>query len=694
MFLFWHQAPFVRMLIPLVIGIVVGYFSNTPDYLLPYLIGIPSALLFIVFLFRKAWSNITSRFVYGILTQTLLFILGFTLISIKLVHRSFERQFPAEVVSQQAIVTNFPSQKPRSTMLSLTIVERQFFDNHTETCSISIIAYAAHKLQADTLQPGDMISFRAQPQIVGNALNPGQFDYKRYLRNKDILATVYLADEIGIFRHVVPPVTLSGTLQSWREVAIDMFRVRDMPLRELGVISALVLGKREMVDPELRSAYTDSGAIHILAVSGLHVGIIYIFAGMVLAKLLPGKRSRYFRLLLVLLVLWVYAGITGFSPSVLRAATMFSFIAFGKESGRHSNIYNMLGASALLLLIINPFLLFEVGFQLSYLAVVGIVYIHPILYPVVYLRNTILDKAWSLIAVSIAAQIATTPLSLYYFHQFPNLFFITNLVVIPLAMVLLYGGILYIIFSWLPLVSDILWHIVNFMAWILNEFVQIISVIPHAITSNIYIGFTAALLLYLLLVLLAGLFVHRRSSLLRYTLAIWLVLVSMYAFRQIEIGSGISLALLAAPKGVVLVASKGKESIIVPLPDGNSKTLYNHIGGYLLQNGIYSPQWVPNDSVMVLESLAYADSWLLLNDFKVCLKAEAVFDKPFKPDILILDYWDLKLFAENDWNLADVPLIIAHPNLKKWQKARLKEELGLLGVSLYDISEQGAMVVL
>jgi competence protein ComEC len=694
MFLFWHQAPFVRMLIPLVIGIVTGYYSNTTYFSLSIFIGFPALLLLTIFLYRKTWSEIGSRFVFGVLTQILLFVLGFALISVKLGNRSFEKQFPAGVISQQAVVTSFPTQKPRSTMLSLNIVERQFEDGIDQSCSISIIAYAAHILSCDTLRPGDIISFSGQPQAVGRPLNPAQFDYRQYLLNRGITATIYLADDIKAIRSDSHPFSLSIILQYWRERAIDLFRIRNMPSRELGVISALVLGKREMVDPELQTAFTDAGAIHILAVSGLHVGIIYLFASVLLAKLLPGKKSRYFRLVLVLIVLWVYAGITGFSPSVLRAATMFSFIAFGKESGKHSNIYNMLGVSALLLLIVNPFLLFEVGFQLSYLAVIGIVYIYPIIYPMIYARNTWMDKIWSLLAVSLAAQIATFPLSLYYFHQFPNLFLIANLVVIPLSMVLLYVGVIFIILSWMPIISDILWHVINYMAWILNEFVRLISAVPYASTSNLYISLSAVFLLYLLFALFAGLFVNRSSQLLRPTLAVIVILVAMYAFREIDTHTSDTLAILAAPKGVVLVASTGKESVVIPFPNENLKSLQNHCNGYLLKEGVNSGRWVPTDSVIKLESIAYANSWLLIRDLKVCLRADAAYQKPFKPDVLFLDTWDLAFFEKQAWQLTDIEFLIAHPELKKWQKARLKEELGFLGISIYDVSEQGALKIL
>lgn len=154
---------------------------------------------------------------------------------------------------------------------------------------------------------------------------------------------------------------------------------------------------------------------------------------------------RIIKLLILLLCLWSYAFITSLSPSVMRAVTMFSFIAIANVMQRQTNIYNTLAASAFLLLILEPNMVFEVGFQLSYLAVLGIVSIYPIVYPLFVFKSKWTDTLWQLNCVSIAALIATFPLGIFYFHQFPNYFLVANILVLPLIPFIIYFGLSFLL---------------------------------------------------------------------------------------------------------------------------------------------------------------------------------------------------------------------------------------------------------
>ena len=205
--------------------------------------------------------------------------------------------------------------------------------------------------------------------------------------------------------------------------------------KQLKVASALLLGYRENLDKELVKSYASAGAMHVLAVSGLHVGILYLLLTRIfsfLKKVKKVKNGKFILTILIVSFLWFYAIMTGLSASVMRATTMFSFIVIGNELlNRKTSIYNTLAVSAIILMIINPFIVYQVGFQLSYVAVVGIVYLQPKLNRLFYSRYKLVRGVWAITCVSLAAQIATFPLSLHYFHQFSTYFFISNLIVIP-----------------------------------------------------------------------------------------------------------------------------------------------------------------------------------------------------------------------------------------------------------------------
>jgi competence protein ComEC len=196
-------------------------------------------------------------------------------------------------------------------------------------------------------------------------------------------------------------------------------------------------------------------------------------------------RIKWLRALILLTGLWMYALVTGLSPSVLRAATMFSFIIAGQALNRQAYIYNSIAASAFLLLLVQPAILFEVGFQLSYMAVIFIVFLHPYLYRLLSFRYKILNSAWSLTCVSLAAQAGTVPLSLFYFHQFPSYFILSNFVVIPAATVIIYGAALLFIASPIPVLLEIFGLLLNKFLQMVNFMIFFIEKMPGSLIANI-----------------------------------------------------------------------------------------------------------------------------------------------------------------------------------------------------------------
>ncbi|MFN7013954.1 MAG: ComEC/Rec2 family competence protein, partial [Bacteroidia bacterium] len=352
------------------------------------------------------------------------------------------------------------------------------------------------------LKTGDRITFEPNFKEIKEPQNPAEFNYKQYLAFHLIYRQTYLKS--GKWQKVGSGSTfnLKRIAEAWRNKLLSIIEQNNISGNEAAVLSALLVGYKDKLEASIVRSYSGSGAMHVLAVSGLHVGIIYVIISSVFFFLDKIKYGIIVKTIIILLLLWAFGFITGLSASVLRASTMFSFVAAGKAFNRSSNIYNTLAASAILLLLINPYMITEVGFQLSYLAVIGIVTFQKGFYNLIEVKNKWMDKIWLLTTVSIAAQISTFPLGLLYFHQFPNYFLLSNLVVIPLATLIIHIGILMFILSPVPLLAKYAALITNKLLFALNYCVNYFEKLPYSITEGIYISVVETILIYLIIILI------------------------------------------------------------------------------------------------------------------------------------------------------------------------------------------------
>ena len=281
---------------------------------------------------------------------------------------------------------------------------------------------------------------------------------------------------------------------------------------ELDVLKAILLGDDDTLDPDLRASYSSAGVSHILCVSGMHVGVIFMIINFLLKPLDLSRYSRILKTVLVLTVIWLYAHITGLAPSVTRSATMFTFVAFGQHLQRNTNVFHSLFASLFILLIINQLLLFEVGFQLSYLAVAGIVLFQPKLASVYHCRTKIGHYFWELLTVSVAAQLGTAPISIYYFAQFPNYFMLSNLSVIALSFFVILSGVALLPISFIPLIPKYLSWLLTWEIRIMNRIIVFVEKLPCSVTEDIDFHIVQVVLLYGVIGCICYLLYHRSRS--------------------------------------------------------------------------------------------------------------------------------------------------------------------------------------
>jgi competence protein ComEC len=382
------------------------------------------------------------------------------------------------------------------------------------------------------LYPGHQIAFETQLYAIENLNNPGSFNYKNFLQKRGIRYQAYIRNKIE--KSEGKKITLRTIAFNIRTQLIQKYRRAGIPPNEFAVLTALTLGDKNYLSSELQQSFAASGAMHVLAVSGLHVGIIYMIINMMFTPLAYLRRGKILKTPILILLLWAYAFISGLSPSVMRACTMFTFVIIGNGLGRKTNIYNTLSLSAFILMCINPQIIYEIGFQLSYLAVFAIVYFQPRIANMLHFKNKILKYLWELFAVSLAAQIGTFVISIYYFHQFPVYFWISNYIVIPSATLLLYGALLFFIFSGIPAISDIIAKILALITKIMNQSVEAIEQLPGSVISNIWIDKITMILLFAIIVASIFMISKKQFKTIIISLAILILLTTNGIFNYIK----------------------------------------------------------------------------------------------------------------------------------------------------------------
>ena len=347
-----------------------------------------------------------------------------------------------------------------------------------------------------------------------NPLNPNQFNYKSYLEKKYIYHQIFIA-EPSLFKIKTKNLTLFGIANNIRNHMNEKLKCYNFKPDELAIINALLIGQRQDISEEVYTSYTNAGAIHILAISGLHIGIILLMLQFILKPIEQIKYGVFLKTVLLVAILWGFAIIAGLSASVTRAVTMFSIVAIAMNLKRPTNIYNTLAISAFIILLFKPMFLFDVGFQLSYLAVFAIVAVDPLLYKLWKPKFWLLDKLWHTLTVTVSAQLGIIPLSLYYFHQFPSLFFLSNLIIIPLLGIILGYGIVLILLAVLNILPQFIATIYGYIINLMNGFVAWVSKQELFLLKDIPFGILYVLVSYLFIYALVRFYIKRNFSALK-----------------------------------------------------------------------------------------------------------------------------------------------------------------------------------
>ena len=474
----------------LTLGIVLA--SLNISFLLVPVYSLILCVIFLWILRVISKKQLIQNVYFGFVVYTSFFLIGFVSYQIKLPDHD-KRHY------------SHYHDSGRYSLMELKITEILKSDSYNEKYLAEVKTIEGHHVSGKTLlyikkdslfnsfSIDNLLLISAQVEPVKPALNPNQFDYSKHMRSMGVHHQIWISKKEILLQDKGSP-SLRGVAEGIRQDIIQRVGSYTNENDEFSIFQALVLGQRKEISNTMYDQYAKAGAIHILAVSGLHVGIIYLILTTLFQLIKRVPFSKMIIPISIVICLWGYASITGLSPSVVRSVTMFSLYAIAKNFNRTTNTINTLFLSYFFLLLINPLWLFQVGFQLSYLAVFFILWVQPKLYSF-YQPRTYLDRSiWAICTVSIAAQIGIIPLSLYYFHQFPGLFLITNLVILPFLSLLLGGGIMIIILAVLnslpETIANSYWYLIEllntYIGWVSDKDAFIIDEIPFSIGKTLF----------------------------------------------------------------------------------------------------------------------------------------------------------------------------------------------------------------
>lgn len=533
---YWHQIPFVRIIIPITIGIGINMFF-------PLSIGLSlvlSATSFIClcliwYFYRLAFYD----FIFGIFFNLFFFFSGVLLNNCHN-HLNYGNHFTNFEADYLVVELEEPSQlKQNSIKCKVSVLQTIKEQNTNEVGGYLVLYFEKDTTLLTKLTYGTRLLIKNNATEISGPQNPFEFNYKRYLAFNQIYRQAYL----NTYNFIILEQKGGNFIQQIAYQAQAFFNTTLLKYvkssSEIAISKALLYGYDDDIDPELIKAYSNTGTLHVLAVSGMHVGLIFWIINLILKHLDKKKNQKIIKAIISLFIIWSYSILCGLSPSILRASVMFSFVAIGSIQNKKPNIFNTLAASAFALLIYDSNMLSMVGFQLSFLAVLGIVSIQKYIKKWVAFNSYVGNEIWNIISVSIAAQLVTFPLGFLYFHQFPIYFLASNLLIIPLTTFIIFAAIGMIFFaalakgiSFLNSVAVFLGFIVKWLIHITNVIVVWLEKLPFSYITGIQISELETILIFIAVCLITYYFIDRKQYYFKYALVFFLLVFLVSAVEK------------------------------------------------------------------------------------------------------------------------------------------------------------------
>ena len=683
---FWKKTPFLKLLLAAIAGIIVQWHFQV-SITIWWLVLLAGTVLTAIFFLIPFFKRFRFAFINGIITSILFFSIGGILTWQKDIRNDKQWLGNYYTGTETLIVTvdEPPVEKTKSVKANATV---SYLLKNEQPISVNgkIILYFK-KDSSLQLSYGSQIIFKKPLQEIKNSGNPGGFDYKRYSLFQGITHQVYLkSDEFELLNDTREN-GFRKFIYSSREKVLDILRTNIKGGKELGLAEALLIGYKDDLEQSLVQSYTNTGVVHIIAISGLHLGLIYWLLALLLKPLKKRKKTKWLSPVLIITGLWLFSLLAGAQPSILRSALMFTCIVWGETFSRKTSIFNTMAVSAFILLCINPYFLWDVGFQLSYAAVLSIIIFMRPIYNWFYIKNKVLDFLWKLNAVTLAAQILTVPLSIYHFHQFPNLFILTNFLAVPLSSAILLGEIFLCVISFIPVVAIFIGKIISGLIWLMNTYIEKIESIHFSLWDGLQISILQAALLIFFAVGISYWLMEKSTTGLKLGLLAFLGFAIVLSWSFIQSNRQQKIIVYNVPQKRAIDIVNGRNYFFV----GDSDLLANDFA----RNFHLKPSRILYriSDVAALDNLSFFENYLSYNGKHILLVDESISFLPqeTKPlvDLLVISK-NPKIYMKKLVASFNIKRVVFDGSVPAWKVTYWKKDCDSLQIPWHDVTMKGA----
>jgi competence protein ComEC len=732
----WIGFTIVRFCLALMVGIGLQILCDYTLHSSNEAMLIAGALLLVATIVVVAYSyagvRTQLRFVstQGLALFCMMVALGYAITWLHAAKNS-DKHFARALTHKSVLVINIaePPILKRKTVTAIGRVEKIYDPHKAHKTDGKILLNFLLTEKSKNLKYGDVLVFKSNIEEFEEPKNPGEFSYKLYQTFHHIYHRSFLKTDDWKLLSPKSGNAFFAYIYNLREQFLHVIEKHVTNENDFGVATAIMLGYRDYINPDIIRAYSSSGALHVLSVSGLHLATMFFMLNAMLRWM--DSRGRSFQIakaLLVLAFIWFYTCLTGLSPSVLRAAMMFSLLQAGKLMARRVHMFNVLAGSAMVLMVLDPYIITEVGFKLSYLAVLGIVYLHPKISSFIiiesdkapaykkadwhlkpfyflrydvwwFLRYAVPDFFWQLTAVSIAAQIATAPLGLYYFHQFPTYFLISNWVVIPVGNLILFSGTLLFAVDFIQPIGCAVGEAFNFFLHWLDVFIFWVDTLPMSLIAGISILMLEMILLYVLIVLLSlateNFARHYKGKLKLASLAILFLLFSYNAYETIVQSQQNEMVVYHIPKhsAVAFLDGRTATAFFDEAVQRNSSTMLFHIKHHLWDRGVLQETRVTANKYTQLpfgKLTKQNGKNFLLIDSAVAKQTEPLKNR-LNAEVVVLIH-NAKTSVKNLQHHFNFKQLVFDASNKDWRLKKWRAECDSLNIKYWDVNERGAFI--
>lgn len=578
-----------------------------------------------------------------------------------------------------------PLVEKQNSFKAIAEIEAIIGNDSAKKATGKLILYFKKDSSIRTLTYGSQVLFFSPIQKIRNAGNPGGFDYERYCLFQGITHQAYLTpkDFVQLPQKKVNRFHLF--LLKTKTWVLHVIRKNIKESKEQGLAEALLIGYKDDLDKNLVQSYSNTGVVHIIAISGLHLGLIYWLLVRFTKPLKRRKGFSWLRFLLIIAGLWIFSLIAGAQPSILRSAVMFSCIALGELINRKGSIFNTLALSAFILLCINPFWLWDVGFQLSYSAVLSIIIFFRPISNWLFFTNKALDWLWKLNTVTLSAQVLTLPIVLYHFHQFPVLFLVANMVAVPLSSLILIGELILLAFSFIPVFASWIGIVLEKMILFMNRYIERLDSVSFAVWHGFSISIMQVLLLFLFATALSYWLMEKQKQLLKYALVFLLFFIALRSFSFIGVNRQKEIIVYNIPKHQAIDIINGRNSLF--LGDGDL------VKDDFPRNFHLQPSRIVHRTKTL--SLKHDKCFRFANKSIMVLDSSIRFKQGFQKypiDLLVLSR-NPKLYLKDLQQAFQIRQVVIDASVPAWKKKLWIKDCDSLHLPCYDVAEKGAFVM-